>query len=207
MIPSSRRFLCTVSPSSSPSDGGFSLLAPMNLNEIVKLDVLTQESNDRIKEIWSGSQTVNRTGLHICGDLDVQQDRLFRAKGKECPMFVFPVFKDSDDQYMMLLSQFQQNMFILTYLEEYKRNPASARPWMQITLYDELVKEKAISLYRADFIPELSIPESTTLSKVLFNMYSDQGMYDSHVLTFNKHPAKFDYNKYLDDVKEMVKTM
>ena len=201
-----RRLLSVTSPP-SPSSGsgsGFSLLTPGSLNEVVKLDVLMQESSDRIKEIWSESHTVNKTGLHICGDLDVQQDRLLRSNGKKCPMFVFPVFKGSDDQYMMLFSQFQENMFILTYLEEYKRNPASARPWMQVTLYDELVEEKAIGLYRADFIPELSEAESTKLLKILLYMYSDEEMYNSHVLIFNKHPERFDFNNYVDSVKKIA---
>ncbi len=160
-----------------------------------------QEPNDRIKEIWSESHTVNKAGSHICGDLDVHEDRSLRSNGKECPMFVFPVFKEGGDQYMMMLSQFQENMFILTYLEEYKRDPASARPWMQVTLYDELVKEKAIGLYRVDFIPELSRAESATLFKILLDMYSTKEMYNSHVLTFNKNPDRFDFNKYVDVVK------
>ena len=193
--------------SSSSGSSGFSLLTPTDLNDIVKLEVLMQEPSDRIKEIWSEYHTVNKSGLQICGNLDTRMDQLLRAKGKESPMFVFPVFKGSDDQYMVLFSQFQENMFILTYLEEYKRNPASAQPWMQITLYDELVKEKAIGLYRADFIPNLNKAESTLILKMLFDVYSDEIMYNSHVLTFNKHPEQFNFKKYFDVVKKMAVTV
>ena len=45
-------------------------------------------------------------------------------------------------------------MILITHLEEYKSNPATAEPYMTITLHDELVKEKEIVLVRGDFRPK-----------------------------------------------------
>lgn len=68
--------------------------------------------------------------------------------------FIFPVYRDSG--YMMVISQFQDMCFLLTYLEEYRKNPAAANPWMSVTLYDEFIPDKGIGLLRGDVSNQLT---------------------------------------------------
>lgn len=52
----------------------------------------------------------------------------------------------------MLLSQFaaEKSMFVMTFLDDYKKNPALAPPWMSVLLFDELLTTKALALMRAE---------------------------------------------------------
>ena len=71
-------------------------------------------------------------------------------------MFVFPVPKQDDNSYFMLVCQNQQKSFILTYLEDFKRNPMSANPYLVLTLFDELVRGKGLALMRGDVISHMT---------------------------------------------------
>lgn len=62
----------------------------------------------------------------------------FRAKHN--PFFIFPVRKATG--YYILLCQNQDKSFIYTYLEDYKKDPSNATPYLVITMFDELVFKK-----------------------------------------------------------------
>ena len=49
---------------------------------------------------------------------------------------------------------------MLTYLEDFKKNPISANPYMVITCFDELVRPKGVALIRGDVISQLSKDEA-----------------------------------------------
>lgn len=68
--------------------------------------------------------------------------------------FIFPVYRDNG--YMMILSQFQETCFLLTFLEDYRKNPAAANPWMSVTLYDEFMADKGMGLLRGDVSAQLT---------------------------------------------------
>jgi hypothetical protein len=40
----------------------------------------------------------------------------------------------------------------MTYLEDFKKNPLAANPYLVITCFDELVRTKGIALIRGDVI-------------------------------------------------------
>jgi len=138
----------------SSTASGFSLFSPRKLDQVMKLDMMSALSTDEIKGIWAKSQNL-KSGNLICGDLDPVRAARIRTRAKKCPMFIVTAFK-SEEAYITLLSQYQENFFVFTYLEEYKRNPTSARPWLQLTLYDELEATKALCLHRAEFTPDLT---------------------------------------------------
>ena len=89
-------------------------------------------------------------------------------------MFLLPVIKE--DGHMWILSQFQDTAFICTYLggkrvryfydghffmllsyiTEYQKDPATAKPWLSCVLYDDFVESKGLSLVRTDFLPSLT---------------------------------------------------
>lgn len=68
--------------------------------------------------------------------------------------FLFPVYRDNG--YMMILSQFQETCFLLTFLEDYRKNPGAANPWMSVTLYDDFMPDKAMGLLRGDVSAQLT---------------------------------------------------
>ena len=179
---------------------GFSLMSPKTLSEIIHMDVFLEESDDRIREIWSEYENT-RSGL-VHGHLKLSADELMRNRGKDSPFFVFPIFK-GEGQYFTLLSQFQENMFVLTYLEEYKRNPETAPPWIQLTLYNDLAAERGLCLYRADYVPQLSSAECKRLVRMIFHAYEDDHLYHEHVSTFNKKPHMFDFEVFSESIKKI----
>lgn len=63
-------------------------------------------------------------------------------------MFVLPVFRDKG--YMTLISQYQDICFLITSLEEFRKNPTAATPYLSMTLYDDFIHDKGLGLVRGD---------------------------------------------------------
>lgn len=53
---------------------------------------------------------------------------------------------------------------ILTYLEDFKKNPLTANPYLVLTFFDELVRTKGIALMRGDVIGQLNKDEAETVA-------------------------------------------
>lgn len=100
----------------SVAGSGFALFSPRKLDSLMKLEMLSNLSQDEIKEIWKNSQGLKQIGGLLCGDIDPAVDTVLRERAKKCPMFITFAFK-SPEAYVTLLSQFQENFFMLTYLE------------------------------------------------------------------------------------------
>ena len=64
------------------------------------------------------------------------------SRAKAHPIFIYPVPKDDSNNYFMLVSQNQEKSFILTWLEDFKKNPMNANPYLVLTCFDELVRKK-----------------------------------------------------------------
>jgi len=47
----------------------------------------------------------------------------------------------------------------MTYLEDFKKNPLSANPYLVLTCFDELARTKGITLIRGDVIGQLNKDE------------------------------------------------
>jgi hypothetical protein len=132
----------------------FSSISPKYLSEITNLPKLAGETPDVITEIWRTfhGQSTSAHG-DVIADSAPAQDLL--SKKKKCPMFIVPVFK-SKDSYLILFTQFQDKYIIATYLEEYRTNPTGASPWLAVNFYDDLWKDKGLSLLRCDFLPNVT---------------------------------------------------
>ena len=68
--------------------------------------------------------------------------------------FIYPIFREGG--YFMLLSEFQDSCFLFTFLEDYRKNPKAANPWMSLTLYDEFLVDKDLGLLRGDVGAQLT---------------------------------------------------
>ena len=87
-------------------------------------------------------------------------------------------------------------MFVLTFLEDYRRAPEMAQPWASVHLFDELVTSKGVGLLRAEVVPErLTTPEAAHLLLLIQRFYGTSS-YDK-VWTFNHAERHFDFDGYL----------
>ena len=116
-------------------------------------------------------------------------------------MFLFPVPKGSNtngadsDAYFMLVLQNQQKSTILTYLEDYKRNPLNANPYLVLTFFDELITSKNLALLRGDVISHMSRLEGATIMEQVLQSYLVDSEYET-VRQFNHEPSSFDFETY-----------
>lgn len=93
---------------------------------------------------------------------------------------------------------------IYTFLEDYKKDPNKANPYMVLTLYDELIYRKGCSisnnlglgLARVDIIGDLNKREA----EVIYNLTSDYFVKEplfNKVLQFNHKPNEFNYEEHI----------
>ena len=169
----------------------FSYPAPRTLDEVVKLDLLKDESPARINEIW---QEYHDSKEDVIGASWTTNDyESFLKTGKSASMFVFPVER-SDGNFVML-SQVQEKHCILTMLDEYRLNPANAQPWLALTFYDDLAEDKDVVLVRGDvLIPQLTLEEGKRLWGNVRHFYLNE---TDQVDKFNNDPNEFNIDSHL----------
>ena len=108
-------------------------------------------------------------------------------------MFLFPVPKDSNvtgsdsSSYFMMVCQNQEKSFVLTYLEDFRRNPLTANPYLVLTFFDELVRSKGLALLRGDVISHMSRIEGATVMEQVLSSYLIDSEYET-VRKFNHEP-------------------
>lgn len=153
------------------SSGGFSFPAPRSLDQIVKLNLIENERPAAITQIWNEyhqdkSDCIART-------LDGSTFTSIVERAQSAPYFVFPVHRQ--DGYFNMLSQFQDQYFLVTYLEAFKENPSLAPPCLTISLFDDLIDQKQLGLVRVDIVNMLDKLVSSVLGYTA--TVSDQVLY------------------------------
>jgi len=178
---------------------GFSSMSPEQLNTIVKLNVFAQETPERVNSIW---REYHKKSLAATGfTLHAPDHVVITERMKQCPMFIWPVYKNENDN-VIILSQKQGKFVFCTYLEDYKLNPETAAPWMSLAMYDDMCASKGMALIRGDFTPNLTKTEGEILSRMILFGYHDDAAY-KHVQAFNKTPASFDFEAYMSAFKKV----
>ena len=85
----------------------------------------------------------------------------------------------------------------MTFLEDYKTNPATAQPWMCLTIHQDLAEEKQLTLIRGDFTPHLTRSDAAIIQKQLLACYLNSELHP-WVKTFNTAPQDFDFQQFSD---------
>lgn len=179
---------------------GFASLSPRSLDEIVKRDLISNEPADAMEKIWMQYHAESRSAVGFT--LHGEHQKIIAQRMKESPMCIWPVFKSCDnDEHFVILSQQQDSFILCTYLEEYKRNPDTASPWLCVAVFDDFVEDKSMALVRGDFTPNLNKVEGELTSRLILHGYFDDEGYE-FVKAFNKTPESFDYNKFMDFFKK-----
>ena len=176
----------------------FSYPAPRTLDEVVKIDLLQEETPDRVRDIWDEYHLTKEDVVGQAWTAD--EYSAFTNTARDAPMFVFPIQR-SDGQFVML-SQVQEKHCLLTFLDEYKLDPLGAAPWMSVTFYDDLAEDKGLVLVRGDVsVPKLTRPEGLHLIQLLKTFYLEQ---TEMVDCFNNRPAEFDVMAHLSTCPQLA---
>lgn len=123
---------------------GFSYPAPRALDSVVNYDLFAAESPDTIKEIWiEHHKTIQTCMATVVRASDFNR---MKQRASNTPFFAVPVNRETG--HFVLLSNYQDKSFLITYLEDYNRDPNNAPPYLTITAYEELANEKDIVLLR-----------------------------------------------------------
>lgn len=180
---------------------GMGLPAPPELRDIVKLELLEQETEQRIEQIWLDQYRFDPR--YISRTLNKTDHEKLMLRFEECPIFIWPINYESTSKYYVLLSQYQHKHIFLTSIDSYNSNAENASAFMSITFYDELLlkqPQKNISLIRGEVIQSVHLQIETArnlLDEILSN-YKDDQQYKDYIQKFNKNPQGFDIDQYLN---------
>ena len=161
------------------------------LGDIVKLPLLRAKEAGEIKEIWSAYHAKRADAC--ARSLESTQASLLVDRAQAAPLQLHPVRRG--EGHFLLLSQFQHRKhFLFTFLEDYKKNAALARPYLTLTLHDDLAKDRGLVLLRGDVETELAKAEAEFLVGQTLQSYCVLSRFSapSGPLTFNQEPKRFD---------------
>ncbi|CAG9310426.1 unnamed protein product [Blepharisma stoltei] len=174
----------------------FTYPCPRKMREIVKLSLIEKEEPSEIKRIWN-EYHLNRPN-NVSTVITAHQYDLLLRRTKASPIFIFPLKRKAG--HFVLVSQAQEKSNLLTYLEDFKKNPATATPYFVLTLFDELLAKKGIVPVRGDIVDFLiAKPEAELLLKAFLAHYIEGGLYEETVQIFNHDPNNFNHQKYVDN--------
>jgi ATP synthase F1 complex assembly factor 1 len=170
---------------------------PRKLDDVVKLELFEKLEPDGILSIWT-KHHADKPELAAAAASADELDRIMK-RGTESPSFVWPVRRQSG--HILLYSQFApaHSMFAFTFLEDYRRSPELAPPWMSVLLYNELVPTKGIALLRAESDSDRLTKEETEGLLALVRRFYATDDYDK-VWAFNHFQRRFDLQAYLNGV-------
>jgi hypothetical protein len=209
--PGARRPLHASPPSSSSDDGivpttrvnhayttggrkylpGFSFPAPRKLEHIIKYALLEREPPARIREVWNSFHDARLDSVATVWAAAEWAEMAARAR--RCPRFVYPVLK-GDGKYFTLIAEWQDNFCIFTFLEDYRRNPSGAEPYMSVAVYPDFLDRKGIALVRGDFSGHLLKRDAVHILNLMRHFYLTE---PRHLETFNRDPAAFDWAAFV----------
>ncbi|CAH0480117.1 unnamed protein product [Peronospora belbahrii] len=184
---------------SIPSATGFSYPGARSLDQIVKLELLEKEETPEIRCIWEEFHAHKRDA--VATTLDATEFHTLAKRATVAPYCIFPVYRQKG--FFNMLCQYQQSCFLVTYLEAFKENPTAAPPCVAISLYDNLLREKELTLVRGDVINMLDKKETQVLLQQILLSYQQEELYN-HVDTFNNRPDQFDFEAYRLLLKDMT---
>ena len=173
---------------------GFSFPAPRNLDQIVKYALLERESPARIREIWNEFHD-NRLDC-VATVWTPEELAAMKERKRRCPRFIYPVLK-GDGKFFNLVAQWVDNYCIFTYLEDYRRDPSTAEPYLSVAVYEDLVDRKQMVLVRGDFSGHLRKRDAAHILNLMRYFYFQETRW---VEMFNKDPSAFDFTSFLASV-------
>lgn len=170
---------------------GFSFPAPRKLEQIVKYALLEREQPPRIKEIWNEYHD----GRLDCVATTWSQAEFegIAERKRRCPRFIYPVLK-GDGKFFTLVAEWQDKYCIFTFLDDYRRNPTLAEPYMSVALFDDFLARKQLVLVRGDFSGHLTKRDAAHIMNLMRHFYFAE---PKAVEDFNLRPQEFSFDRLL----------
>ena len=182
----------------------FTFPIPRQLNEVARVPLLKQENAVKVRQLWL-DQFKDRPDV-VVGTMAKSEYTTFKANASACPMFLVPVMKPGGAAYFNLISQFQDGRHcLLTSLDAFRIDPATASPMMVSTIYDELIPDKSIALMRGDIVNRLEITKKDAQRILKFIRHFYTNKFDL-VRNFNLDSRNFDYESFLQVSKQFYAT-
>lgn len=172
---------------------GFSFPAPRRLESIIKYALLEREEPRVITRVWNEFHDARLDC--VASTWSKEEYEGIQERKRRCPRFVYPVLK-GDGKFFNLIAEWQDKFCIFTYLEDYKRNPSGAEPYLSVALYDDFLPRKQLVLVRGDFSGHLRKRDAAHVLNLMRFFYFQE---PKHVETFNLDPARFDFTALLRD--------
>ena len=171
------------------------LPVPDKLSEVVHLSLLQEQSAPDLTRIWTEYHQGEDSAANVLGStIAADEAKLLFERGSGCPIFVLPLQREGG--FMVMLSQFKGGTLNLTYLEDFRKQPNAAEPYMTAKLYTELVEEKGVVLARAHLDTDrLELAEAEQLLDAFMRVYTTAEMFE-YVDKFNNAPAEFSFEEW-----------
>mmetsp|Transcript_62950 Transcript_62950/g.73258 ORF Transcript_62950/g.73258 Transcript_62950/m.73258 type:complete len:201 (-) Transcript_62950:60-662(-) len=171
----------------------FTYPSPRKLREIMKMSMIEREMPHVVASIWE--QYHRERPQNVSRVVQKSDYSTIRKNSKESPMFLVPIKRKAG--HLVLLGQNQGLSYMFTYLEDFKKNPATAHPYLILTMFDELLFTKGLVLVRGDIVNlTLTREESKFAMDETFRLMQDPTLYHELVYKFNHQPHEFDYEKF-----------
>lgn len=164
-----------------------------DLNSIVKLDLLHDKSASDISQIWT-KYFSTKEGV-IFASIQAEQYHRLKTKGRECPLFIYAIPRDSGYEFM--LGQCSGDDWYYTPLIAYQTHGEFAPYSLAVQYYTELADPKGIVLMKGEIAAQDLKPELATLL-----VHQTQLMYGSDINfeTVKQMHVKPDEFKHMDIV-------
>jgi hypothetical protein len=173
---------------------GFSFPAPRTLDQVVKPQLLQLESPARIREIWN---EYHDSRLDCVASVwSPEEYGALRERRQRCPRMLYPVLK-GEGKFFTLVAEWQDKYCIFTWLEDYRRDPSRAEPYLSVALFDDFLDRKQVVLVRGDFSGHLLKRDAAHILNLMRYYYFQEPKW---VETFNKDPGSFDFTAFLASV-------
>ena len=173
---------------------GFSFPAPRSLEQIVKPQLLEREGPTRIREIWNEYHDSRLDCVATVWN-PAEFGALWERR-QRCPRMLYPVLK-GDGKFFNLVAEWQDKFCIFTWLEDYRRDPSRAEPYLSVALFDDFLERKQLVLVRGDFSGHLRKRDAAHILNLMRYYYFQEPKW---VETFNRDPGAFDFTSFLASV-------
>lgn len=172
-----------------------------SLSSILNVEKISELNSEQISLLWT-EYFAGKKALSGVIPADFYVQILERAK--KFPVFVLPLPRDEGFEFFYM--QFQGHQIFFTSLLEYQTNKESARPYLTVHHYTDLIDSKNIVLMMGEVTENVPV----TLQDGQFLMYLMQEFYVTGSETkrqmleaFHRDPAKFNYQEMVEMISRL----
>ncbi|KAJ1940017.1 hypothetical protein FBU59_003933, partial [Linderina macrospora] len=173
-----------------------------SLDEIMRIDLLSDKTSEEVGHIWNQYHATKDT-ISAAIPASTYKD-LLKTAAKN-PLFVIPLPREEGVEFFFL--QFDYHQVYFTSLLEYKTNTVSARPYLTLTHYTDLMDSKDVVLMRGELDDTSKMIDTSNAQYLALQMqqfYVIGGEEKRKILDkFNHKPEEFDYNELMEAAQKL----